>query len=820
MIRRLLLASPVLALFFIGYVLETEVISSQAPSPEAVARQHLEGTAGRQAGSGRPDLVHLSTRESPGAYHVRFQEELAGVPIFGAYVTVSVGKSRGEVGLVLDRGRPAATPASRSPVVGRSQAQGVALAVVGISQPRGNMDVRQVYFPVGRELVLAWQFKTPALEPLGDWLVVVRADTGVVVLTQNLLVYDSGQVFDPNPVVTGAPAPPPPPTDCDSAANETALSSGYRTRTLLGIDSGQNKLKGAFVDLTAPGIVGAYKAAGVAEEPSRDYVYGCDDDRFEEVMVYYHVDAAQRKIQSLGFSGASSIRNSPIPAHAHYMEECNAFYSPIDDGLHFGDCDASTDPPSGPDADTAEDADVVVHEYGHAIQANQVPGWGFGLPLAVEEAWAMGEGFGDFLSAARFGDPCVGEWVNFGETNCGGKPGLRSLQNTKAYPSDFEACRFPTAADPAEEHCAGEIWGGALWDLVEAFGNDQTARDLALRLVLDSHFYLDPQSTFAEAVCAIIQADADLYGGANAATIATVFNGRGITCVGPISDFPYAFLRIRHTWIGDLVVRLKAGPDSNAPLCNLLLVSRPGGGGDSSDDLAGFVNLTGSPCEPFLPPSTTTPWWLEAQDFFGPADIGTIADFQIALSGAQRCPATDIPVPIPDGAGSEVPGAVARSMVDCTNVSGSLPTSTSTGTPTPTPTNTPVLPTPTNTPVPPTPTPTNTPVPPTPTPTNTPVPPTPTSTPDPGLDSDGDGYTDVAEEAIGGDPNVHCAIMRADVDHDGAVSILDLSAVAGWFLSAIPPAPARYDQNGNGNIEILDLAVMGGVFLQNVGACP
>lgn len=88
------------------------------------------------------------------------------------------------------------------------------------------------------------------------------------------------------------------------------------------------------------------------------------------------------------------------------------------------------------------------------------------------------------------------------------------------------------------------------------------------------------------------------------------------------------------------------------------------------------------------------------------------------------------------------------------------------------------------------------------------------------LDSDGDGYTDLEEGALGTNPNIYCATMRADVDDDGAVTILDLSAVAAWFASAIPPAPTRYDQNGNANIEILDFALMGGVFLQSVAACP
>src|SRR4029079_544714 len=102
------------------------------------------------------------------------------------------------------------------------------------------------------------------------------------------------------------------PTNCDTAPNATTLAALRTSKTLLGITAAQNQLKGAYVAMTAPGITGAYKAAGQANEATRTYNYGCNDDRFEEVQTYYNVDATRRKIQSLGFTGTSAILNSPI----------------------------------------------------------------------------------------------------------------------------------------------------------------------------------------------------------------------------------------------------------------------------------------------------------------------------------------------------------------------------------------------------------------------------------------------------------------------------------------------------------------------------
>jgi hypothetical protein len=89
-------------------------------------------------------------------------------------------------------------------------------------------------------------------------------------------------------------------------------------------------------------------------------------------------------------------------------------------------------------------------------------------------------------------------------------------------------------------------------------------------------------------------------------------------------------------------------------------------------------------------------------------------------------------------------------------------------------------------------------------------------------DADGDGYT-AAQEAAVTPPKSdlsYCKIMRADVDGDGVVSILDLTKVAANFAQAVPPAPARNDQDGDNVISIQDIARQAAVFTQPVTACP
>ena len=67
--------------------------------------------------------------------------------------------------------------------------------------------------------------------------------------------------------------------------------------------------------------------------------------------------------------------------------------------------------------DDAEDAEVIVHEYGHAVHDAQVPGFGSSL-----DAGSIGEAFGDYLAvrsgsgrrprtaAGKASAACVADW--------------------------------------------------------------------------------------------------------------------------------------------------------------------------------------------------------------------------------------------------------------------------------------------------------------------------------------------------------------------------------------------------------------------------
>jgi subtilisin-like proprotein convertase family protein len=66
------------------------------------------------------------------------------------------------------------------------------------------------------------------------------------------------------------------------------------------------------------------------------------------------------------------------------------------------------------------------------------------------------------------------------------------------------------------------MWSASLWQVLEEIGRDE-----ALRLVLQSHFFLEKEADYADAVQAVFAADRQHFGGAHEALLTRVFSDRG-----------------------------------------------------------------------------------------------------------------------------------------------------------------------------------------------------------------------------------------------------------------------------------------------------
>lgn len=171
-----------------------------------------------------------------------------------------------------------------------------------------------------------------------------------------------------------------------------------------------------------------------------------------------------------------------------------------------------------PDRDSSVDGDVVFHEYGHGI-SNRLIGNG-STALSGIQSGAMGEGWSDYWAITINNDGAVGEYV----TN--NPNGIR-----RAAYSVPAAAVHDSYADlqSSSVHNDGEVWAATLWDLRTQLGAATT--DL---LVLNGMKFTPNRPSFLNARDGILQADQNMFAGANRCAIWTVFarHGMGVSAVG------------------------------------------------------------------------------------------------------------------------------------------------------------------------------------------------------------------------------------------------------------------------------------------------
>jgi hypothetical protein len=306
------------------------------------------------------------------------------------------------------------------------------------------------------------------------------------------------QVFAPNPVADLGIQTLTDQKDVDYFSADPLLRRAYHRVTLTDLTS-PSALSGAYVAVKS-------ETGPAATNTGAGFIFTRDQDQFEQVMAYYWITEAQRYIQSLGFgSTLPPVNRRQVAVRINQFGGDNSFFR-----------DTKTDITLGKGGvDDAEDAEVIVHEYGHSVQDAQVAGFG-----TTADSGAIGEGFSDYLAVtvsaavAPTPDPaCVADWDSTSYTStvphC-----LRRVDGTKHYPEDLRS--------PREVHADGEIWSRALWDIRQALG-----APLADTIIIRAQFDFAADTTMRAAAAHTI-ATAGLYGRAAQKAVTAAFAARGL----------------------------------------------------------------------------------------------------------------------------------------------------------------------------------------------------------------------------------------------------------------------------------------------------
>jgi Fungalysin metallopeptidase (M36) len=445
-------------------------------------------------------LSFASRRVGRAGAYLRFAQRYQGLPVFRGEVIAQVGQGEGGLRLRSLRLAQRLVSGALSVTPTLSAAEATAKALEG----RGVGVSAQTTLGVWAEGAprLVYQINLSQERPLLAQELFLDAHTGEALAERSLLQSDEGVglIFDPNPIASTGDL------SLKDQQDETSqfLSDARLSVPLPGLD-GSGFLRGRFVDVR--------NATSRTQNQALVFNFQRSDERFEEVMAYFHMDRVQARIQSLGFF---DVNNRVQVATVNAFSEDNSFYSPLSKRISYG----------AGGVDDAEDADIIVHEYGHSIQDDQVPGFGVNT-----ESRSMGEGFSDYLAgsfmatmSSELTDPaCVGDWdatsYDFRVPAC-----LRRLDLPKHFPEHLVG----------EVHADGELWSAALFELRQALG-----ANTADALALEAHFSQSVDETFAGAASTILAADDALFGGQHKALIKRVFQERGILRdLTPPADLP------------------------------------------------------------------------------------------------------------------------------------------------------------------------------------------------------------------------------------------------------------------------------------------
>ncbi|MFT6734186.1 MAG: subtilisin-like proprotein convertase family protein/Zn-dependent metalloprotease [Polaribacter sp.] len=472
--------------------------------------------------------------------HYYFQQYLNDVQVDKAEIIVSINKDE-QVYRVFNNTFPVTKDIIKTSktLLGKTTAEQKVwdfLQVSGKLQglPKSNL----IYINLGANFKLAYKVNMTVTQPFGDWEFYLDAVSGAVITAtridlptfknananslsgkwqkfktnanhtnfkealasvnlENKRAVDdpvnkadaTALVFDPDPVTT---------LNNDSLEDTSSAASfdaAYETRTLsdVTLNNGTYSLTGPWVtiaDFESPTTAPSTSSTG-------NWTAKRGDNSFNDAMTYFHIDQNQRYMQSLGFVDATGIQFLSISVDTDGLSgDDNSHFIPSTNQLAFGHgC-----------VDDNEDVDVILHEYGHAINTSINSNWSGG------DTGAMGEGFGDYWAASYSystpnGRTVHPEWAFSwdGHNNCW--PGRLLNQTTHRYDSNSTYGAHQTVGGINGD----ELWSTPLAESLITLLDEGVSRNEVDQIILEAQFGLGSGLKMPDLAAAIVSTAVTLF---------------------------------------------------------------------------------------------------------------------------------------------------------------------------------------------------------------------------------------------------------------------------------------------------------------------
>jgi len=450
--------------------------------------------------SNNSDLILTDFQQSPKARHYQFAQTLNGRKVFRGSIKLNLATD-GRILSLFDN--TVSISQNESESFPNHEAFHDGLTVHYNTPNNGKLHhytLEEVYFPV--EGFLEPAIHLEVVETTDRYYELVLNTDARVIYQNDLLSYATPQdsvvtlwVFDPDPLTSanqtyGTPY-------ADDSDNDIVELNAERIRVYApaAFESDTFFLENDYVKIQE------HSLPNIPPVTSTDPIFNFtrSESGFEDVNAFYHITNFQNYIQSLGFN---DIVNYQIPVDVHALNGSdNSNFNPgfNPPRLQFGEGGV----------DDAEDADVIIHEYGHAIMHSAAPGTNVGT-----ERQALDEAVGDYFASSysRFASPNRWEdvftWDGHNEYWNG-----RSSISSDIYPDDLVGNLYSDA----------DIWSATLMQIWEDIGREATDA-----IMIQAAYSFSSNMTMNQAAELFIQADTLLFNGVNFDPIQEHMCNRGL----------------------------------------------------------------------------------------------------------------------------------------------------------------------------------------------------------------------------------------------------------------------------------------------------
>ncbi|MCF6129106.1 T9SS type A sorting domain-containing protein [Flavobacterium sp. AS60] len=457
---------------------------AQVSENESAARQWIQSHAS-ELKIKPTDTFRLSfVTKSLAGETLRFQQMMNDVPVYHSEIVVNFNPSN-ELAFTSDSYDSTIENINTTPSISKEAALNISKESLKIT---GDYTVDEnilLVTKVNDQTKLVYKVVTNPKTGGASWAVLVDAQTGTVLSTYDEAMYhDKKEVVSkgPNPTTTTSPLGFVSGTamvylsDPLSYARVAYGATGYTD----GNDANTTQLAAARTSVTLPEIdltAGVYTlkssyaeiqdfeapTTGLFTQATSAFNFTRDNNAFEAVNVFYHLDTSMRYInETLGITCRPALNAGVVRFDSSGLNgDDNSYYLPSTDRLAFGEgC-----------VDDAEDADVIWHELGHGIHDWLTNGNTSNL---------IGEGNGDYWAQSY--SRSLGQWLSTdaanqymfswdGHNTCWSG---RSTNYSGTYPGSLTG----------SIHTDGQIWATALMQIWDVIGRTKTDKAFLQGLIL------------------------------------------------------------------------------------------------------------------------------------------------------------------------------------------------------------------------------------------------------------------------------------------------------------------------------------------------